>query len=235
MIDKVYTLLLFLLNKENKGYITPEEFNTLAYKIQNQILTDLFIESNKAKIRTNRGNNNIGLTNNEFTVYQRLEHLITTSSRTVEKINELKGKVTLPKDVWFLIPNGVSKDNITIEQVEQHTVNYLLSINAQSEDMPIYVLSSGQLTLYPLLTQDIDITYMRKPKKPKWTFQLVKDSPLFNPSDQLFQDFDLHESEFSNIILRMLPELGLTIREQDVIEYGEKLKENEKITEMYNQ
>lgn len=235
MIDRIYTLLLFLLNKENKGYITPEEFNSLAYKVQNQILTDLFIESNKAKIRTNRGNNNIGLTDNEFTVYQRLEHLIMTESKTVERVNAKKGKVILPNNVWFILPNGVSQDTKIVERVEPHALNYLLSVNAHSQDMPIYVLGDGQLSMYPLLTDDIDITYMRKPKKPKWTFMMVKNSPMFNPSDSMYQDFDLHESEFSNIILRMLPELGLTIREQDVIEYGEKLKENEKITEMYNQ
>ena len=36
-IDNVYKTVLNILNKENRGYIVPREFNTLANQAQNEI------------------------------------------------------------------------------------------------------------------------------------------------------------------------------------------------------
>ena len=41
-IDNVYKTVLNILNKENRGYIVPEEFNTLATQAQNEIFEGYF-------------------------------------------------------------------------------------------------------------------------------------------------------------------------------------------------
>ena len=48
-VDTVYQKVLTLSNKEQRGYITPQEFNLLADKAQLEIINDYF-----HKIKTKR-------------------------------------------------------------------------------------------------------------------------------------------------------------------------------------
>ena len=41
-IDTVYQTVLALANKEQRGYITPQEFNLFADKAQNEIFNNYF-------------------------------------------------------------------------------------------------------------------------------------------------------------------------------------------------
>ena len=43
-IDTVYQKVLALSNKEQRGYITPQEFNLLADRVQNEIFENYFHE-----------------------------------------------------------------------------------------------------------------------------------------------------------------------------------------------
>ena len=41
-VDRVYQKVLALLNKEQRGYLTPQEFNLLADKAQKEIYNSYF-------------------------------------------------------------------------------------------------------------------------------------------------------------------------------------------------
>lgn len=245
MINRVYKLVLFLLNKENKGYISPEEFNELADKVQMQIITNLFVEHNKAAIRTNRGTNNVNIIDNELTINQRLSHL--TTIKELELITERRHSLLkLPSDCWFLISNGVlfypdnDSEPTMIERLDISKRSTLLSNQFIYDEFPVYFQNNERLEIYPILNGHVEVSYLRKPRKPKWTYRMIRVSPtssettpMFDESDPLFQDFDLHESDFTSVVMRMLPELGLSLRERDVIDYGEKLKQDDEMSNIY--
>ena len=44
-INNVYKSVLVITNKDNRGYITPEEFNQLALQAQNEIFESYFVKS----------------------------------------------------------------------------------------------------------------------------------------------------------------------------------------------
>ena len=46
-VNSVYETVLYLLNKEQRGYITPEEFNKLATQVQLEIFEDYFSDANQ--------------------------------------------------------------------------------------------------------------------------------------------------------------------------------------------
>ena len=46
-VDTVYQKVLAICNKEQRGYITPQEFNLLADKAQNEIYQNYFNENLK--------------------------------------------------------------------------------------------------------------------------------------------------------------------------------------------
>jgi len=45
-INTVYTTVLYILNKEQRGYITPAEFNSLATQVQEEIFESYFPDGN---------------------------------------------------------------------------------------------------------------------------------------------------------------------------------------------
>ena len=46
-VNTVYTTVLSILNKEQRGYITPEEFNKLATQVQLEIFENYFEDLNQ--------------------------------------------------------------------------------------------------------------------------------------------------------------------------------------------
>jgi len=54
-INTVYTTVLFILNKEQRGYIPPAEFNSLAVQVQNDIFESYFPDGNQVN-RLNQSN-----------------------------------------------------------------------------------------------------------------------------------------------------------------------------------
>ena len=46
-VDTVYQRVLSLANKEQRGYITPQEFNLFANQVQQEILDQYFYDINQ--------------------------------------------------------------------------------------------------------------------------------------------------------------------------------------------
>ena len=61
-INTVYTTVLYILNKEQRGYVTPAEFNSLAVLVQNEIFNSYFPDGNQV----NRQNQNNQQNDTEF-------------------------------------------------------------------------------------------------------------------------------------------------------------------------
>lgn len=41
-VNTVYTTVLYILNKEQRGYVTPTEFNSIAAQVQKKYLNHIF-------------------------------------------------------------------------------------------------------------------------------------------------------------------------------------------------
>ncbi len=66
-INKVYQTVLYILNKEQRGYLPPSEFNSLAELVQNEIFNSYFPDGNQL----NRQNqNNIQNDTEFFNIYE---------------------------------------------------------------------------------------------------------------------------------------------------------------------
>jgi len=61
-INTVYTTVLYILNKEQRGYVTPAEFNSLAALVQDEIFQSYFPDGNQL----NRFNQNNQQNDTEF-------------------------------------------------------------------------------------------------------------------------------------------------------------------------
>ena len=218
------------MNKENQGYISPTEFNLLANNVQNEIFRGYFTDINRDQNRENKGLTNHGYGNLDFNERQRIQQF---AAITTVPINVANSNFLLPEDLYFIEDDGVVTDTgIVIDEVERGRINYLnRSIAKPTALYPVYERYNDNIVVAPSSVTNVQVRYLRTPKIPNWSYSLVGTEPMFNPADAAYQDFELHESEFSNIVLKMLSHFGLNLREQDVIQVAETLKDKMNLKE----
>ena len=227
MIDLVYNTVLTIINKEIDGYLSPSEFNILANQVQTEIFRSYFEDENIDKNKENRGLTNDGYSNLAFKQAQRIEQF-----SDVANITAANNLFALPSNMYFIEDNGVSSTasansyNAVISKVEQSEYNYLTRSSARPTELyPIYTQRGSNLQVFPTTITGVEVRYLRTPNTPNWTFiVLPSGDPMYNPADAAFQDFELHESEFPNIVNRMLTYFGVNIREQEIVQIAETLK-----------
>ena len=230
MIDTVYQLLKTIVNKELRGLITPAEFNLIAKQVQDNIFRGYFEDANRDKIRENRGLTSKNFANLSLFQRQRIEQF--QASATLS-FNGTTLNFDLPSDMYFIKDHGISFDNNVVDEVESSDITFLnSSLSAPSETFPVYERNASSVTIVPSsIITGVTCKYLRVPANPKWTYIIVSGTELFDNSAVDFQDFELHDSEFPNIVIRMLSYFGINIRETIVTQYAEALKEKQTIKE----
>lgn len=240
MIDIIYKTVLTIINKEINGYLSPTEFNLVANQSQNEIFKGYFADYNRDVNRENRGMANKGYGNLPFNQRQMIQQF----SETAIDNTVTSGVCDLPDDLYFIEENGVTTsegevfEGVVLDEVEVRKIPYLNKSLAKPTNLyPIYGRLAKSIKISPATITKVDINYLRKPKNPNWTFTVITDPTsgkkyeMFNPASPSFQDFELHESEFSNIVLRILSYFGINIREADVVQVAETLKDKMNIKE----
>ena len=121
-----------------------------------------------------------------------------------------------------------------VDEVEGGDVGYLnASLAAPSTIFPVFEpYNESEIRVYPSsIVNNIVCRYIRKPLDPKWTYTVVGGVELFDDTAADFQDFELHVSELSNIVVRMLSYFGINLREGDVVQYAEQQKQINEVKE----
>lgn len=234
MLDTIYQVLLTIINKEQQGYVSPTEFNLLAHNVQQEIFRGYFDDINLDVNRANKGMVNRGYANLPFNERQRIDQFA-----SIATINQSGGAFPLPEDIYFIEDDGVltgtgqTYPNRVIDEVERRSTGYVnLSLSAPTPLYPTYERREDSIIVTPSSITQVIMRYIRTPKFPNWTyFVLPNAEPAFNAADVSYQDFELHPSEFSNIVLRMLSSFGLNLREADVVKVAEALKDKMTIKE----
>lgn len=221
MIDLVYRTLQTIINKDNNGYVSPTEFNTLCNLVQMEIFRGYFEEENRDKNKENRGLTNKGYSNLDFNQRQMI-----TQFAEIQDLTKVDSKFQLPANLYFIEDDGVTikTDGKVIEEVERSKINYIIKSKAYDSTFPVYENYNGYIVVYPQDISEITVRYLRTPKMPKWTYMEISGKELFDPSNSSYQDFEIHDSEFSNIVVRLLSYFSINIREKEVLEIAERLK-----------
>ena len=226
-IDTVYQRVLAILNKEQRGYITPQEFNLKANQAQLETFEQYFYDLQQFKRM--RDNN---------TEYSNMVKLID------EKISKFKtaGDLTYTNNV-FVLPSNLHKlgtviyNNIEVEKVSANEILYYNQspLAAPTTTRPVFVQNIDNsaadwgLKVYPAtINSGISCTYVRKPNEVQWAYTEVDGTPLYNANDSV--DFELHESDETSLVIKILSYSGVIVRQLEVTEVAEA-KENKTVTQ----
>ena len=252
-INTVYTTVLYILNKEQRGYITPAEFNSLATQVQEEIFESYFPDGNQLN-RPNQQNiqNDTEFfnmfKNNAYKLYPFEEEASFTynaandgwiygGSRPLYNIGEVIStyNTTSPQS------NGPRYDSIT--QVSSRSDYNEITRSKLTEPTAQYPLE--YITNVAIAPSTIRQVFMKifpkpdsviancivNPTNPNWAFTIGSlGQYLYNNTASV--DFQLDISEQTNIITNILKYAGVIIRDQEIIQTAmqdaAKVEQNEK-------
>ena len=222
-VDTVYQRVLALANKEQRGYITPQEFNLFANQAQMDILEQYFYDINQWGRQ--RGND---------TEYSDMLSIIQ------EKLSELEVRLIgetlsggiydhrLIQDLYKLgsihTTHPTNSQKIEIEQVNNNEWYYMESapLTRPTLARPVYVNRKDGLNVYPNTISSIDISYIKQPAKVEWAYVVVNDKALYN--DTLSVDFELHASEESELVYKILMLSGVVIKKPELTQVAAQVE-----------
>jgi hypothetical protein len=216
-IDNVYKTVLNILNKENRGYIVPEEFNTLATQAQNEIFEGYFslrnyVISNDSDYSDVKKNveEKIALFENEDTI------------NTGTDFNNAEGNTTSSYYAYpgnFYRLGSVAANAIHVEEISNKDLLYVnrAPLTKPTINNPVYVRHEGGVVIHPTTgISSINISYVRKPAMPNWIGTTVAGQIIATPGNALYKNFELHPSEEAELVVKILAYAGVIIKAADV-------------------
>ena len=222
-INSVYQKVLALANKEQRGYITPQEFNLFADKAQLEIFENYFHGVKMAEVKPK---NQMGYADEVEMLEEKLHPF-----HVDESVNTATASLTLPTNTYKLI--GITRNGSKVTQLNKSQVAYTENnplLKANLVRSSFVREDSGVVTIYPApssATYDIDTTsdgnfdqesfevsYYKRPTAPMFGYVLLQGEALYNSNTSI--NFELHGSEEGNLVYRILMLAGLTMKQPDL-------------------
>jgi len=203
-IDNVYQKVLAIVNKEQRGYITPQEFNLFADHAQMDIFEQYFYDMNQ-----------FGRVPGNDTDYSDMLTLIEEKVSLFQKVEQLTSFINpyykKPEDLY-----RIGSIQTIYGEVEQVTQKEYLNIELSRLAKPtikrgVYTDSSQGFRVYPNIRRKLYLHYTKRPATPNWGFVVVKDHALYDSDSS--QNFELHASEENNLVVKVLALAGITIKD----------------------
>ena len=216
-VDTVYQRVLALANKEQRGYITPQEFNIYANHAQMEIFEQYFYDTNQFK----------RLPGND-SEYHDMVDLIDEKLYFFKKVGEISHETSIntidPDDLLYRI-GDIHTGNIGIgghKRVEEVKAEDVIRIQSSpltkpTISRPIYYIRNNTIYFDPIdnnaSSNPYIVNYIVKPAKVNWTYMVVSEKPLYNSSAPDHHHFDLHESEETKLVTKILLLAGVGIKD----------------------
>jgi hypothetical protein len=95
---------------------------------------------------------------------------------------------------------------------------------------PIYIFENNKLYVYPTtITSGIKASYIKKPRNINWGFTSSGSGYNYDASSSV--DFQLHQSEQTSLIIKILLYAGVVIRDPQIVQMAAGKVQQEKVNE----
>ena len=236
-VDTVYQRVLALANKEQRGYITPLEFNLLANQAQMDIFEQYFYDLNQWTIQLR---NNATVKSNEVVdMIKILEEKIALfevfqwGPLSYDSINQGYAVPTASYrlgSVWIHDQtNGLPLYEIEPISRQEHLRYNSSQLAKATNTRPTYIRKStatGADYVYvqppvpdlddPTTGHTIYVSYVGIPSTARWGYVVVNEKALYNSNTS--NNFDLHGSEETALVYRILELAGITLNKPGLVQ-----------------
>lgn len=212
-IDTVYKTVLLILNKEQRGYMTPDEFNKVGNQVQLEIFEKYFEDLNQL---TRVPQNDMDYADRVAYLDQKIAVFKTNST-----VSFSNGQVNLPSDLHVL--GTISANDIELQRVSRNEYYNIIKspLTKPTLSYPIYLLEGTfpgtTAKISPTEVSSVDFDYIKKPAFPTWAYT-VGSVGQFIYDDNNSVDFELHSSEQPELVLRILAYAGVIVRDPSIVQ-----------------
>ena len=227
-VDTVYRTVLLILNKEQRGYITPDEFNKTAAQVQLEIFNKYFDDLNQL-LRSKQ--NDLDYADRVALLDEKIALFKTEAVPTGGTLGVFTPPTNM-RELGSVVYNG--------NEVQRVQRNEFYNLNkseytAPSNTYPVYLYENNLIKVYPVtIIAGVSINYLRKLVDPVWNFTTSAPNYqyIFTPTNSATNpsiDFELHISEQTNIITRILMYSGIVIQNPEIIQVAAQQVQAEQI------
>ena len=213
-VDTVYQRVLALANKEQRGYITPQEFNLFANQAQMETFEQYFYDINQ-----------FGRTHGNDTEYSDMLNLLN------EKIAIFKTQFALlysspvfqkPSQIYRLgtiLHKGIEIQQVNYNELLQFAKSPLLK---PTETLPVfYERNDGYIIKPNSITTNVICTYVKNPDKVQWGYNVIGSNALYDATNTVH--FELHRSEEASLVVKILALAGITLNKPGLVQMGQQM------------
>mgnify|MGYP005989520843 CR=1 FL=1 len=215
-VNTVYKTVLLILNQQQRGYMTPDEFNKVATQVQLNIFEKYEDDLNQ---QYRLSQNDTEYANRVKNIEENLQFFQRTGATAYAGPH-----FTLtPNDIYRL--GTVFYNGIALTQYAQRNeiTQLLLSpLTQPTTDFPIYLYENNLLYVYPTTIQTgITISYLKTPADVVWGYG-VGNLGQFEYNQAASTNFELNISEQSNVIMRVLAYAGVIVNDPTIIQVAQQ-------------
>lgn len=219
-VNTVYQRVLGILNKEQRGYVTAQEFNLFANQAQQDLFEQYFYDINQ-----------FGRVPGNDTEYSDMLTLLNEKINIFETIaapTRNAGYFIAPTDLYRLgtvVYKNTTTNSFGIsstEQIEAERINAneFLYINSSpltkpTNTRPVFTSNTRGIKVYANSEIDsvalVDYQYIKKPATVNWAYQIVFNEPLYDANNSV--DFELHPADEADLVIKILELAGILIKD----------------------
>jgi len=234
-VDSVYQRVLGILNKEQRGYVTAQEFNLFANQAQEDLFEQYFYDINQ-----------FGRIPGNSTEYSDMLTLLNEKINIFESVAQptRPGLFFEPAADQYRLGSVVYKNKTTdsfgvstTESIEAERINAneFLYINSSpltkpKNVRPVFVSNTSGIRVYGnseiIDPTEVEFQYIKKPATVQWAYQIVFQEPLYDAANSV--NFELHPSEETELVIKILEFAGILIKDLSLYQVMNQ-EENETI------
>ena len=224
-VDTVYKTVLLILNKEQRGYMTPDEFNKIATQVQLETFEDYF-ESLNQQLR---------VPDNDSEYADRIKNLDEKIAvfKKYGIANYSSPHFTLPADLYRL-GTVVYKDEIEAQLIQRNDLLYVNQspLTKPTEKYPLYLYEDNKLYLKPTsINSNVSVSYVKKPADVVWNFIIPEGQNYYEYDEGNSTDFELDVSEQPEVIIKVLLYAGVVVKDYQIVQLAAQEVQSQEINQ----
>jgi len=246
-VNTVYQTVLSILNKEQRGYMTPDEFNKVGTQVQLEIFEKYFEDLNQQA----------RVPQSDLNYADRLENIDEKVAIFKTFGNASYNNTSPTPSNYFTLPTTDSygrsvnlyrlgevtyKNEVLIQRLQRNDfyTSEKSKLTKATETFPTYLYENNYLFIKPdNIQNNVQVEYVKKPSDVIWGFNVgtlgeyLYNEEEYNATTQPTGsiNFELHESEQTEVILRVLQYAGIIIRDPQIIQAAAQQVQMDEINE----
>ena len=237
-VNAVYQTVLLILNQQQRGYITPDEFNKIGTQAQLSMFEGYASDLNQ---QYRLPQNDTEYSNRVKNIQEKLQFFQKVGTPVYDAVTGrfqlldftdfsdplinapnpvVIGTLGTTNDVLYRLGTVFYKNYDLGQYTQRNELRQLLlsPLTQPTEHFPIYLYEDNFLTVFPNTIQgNVTFSYLRKPSNVVWGFT-PNDIGAYIYEQGASVQFELEQTEQDELILRILAYAGVIIQDPSIIQ-----------------